>query len=86
MLENLVASVGTLRAIKDQSDQHFSHSGREITYERCPNLLFSESNNYDMKISSSGSQSSRKVYATDSNNINFSRDSIYDFTEEKIDY
>ena len=39
-----------------------------------------------MQFSSSGIQSSRKVYVTDSNNTNFSRDSISDFTEENIDY
>ena len=39
-----------------------------------------------MKFTSSGSQSSRKVYFTNSNNNNLSRDSIFDFTEENIDY
>ena len=39
-----------------------------------------------MQFSSSGSQSSRKEYVTKSNNSNFSRDSIYDFTEENIGY
>ena len=86
MLENAVASVGPLRIIKYQYDQHFSHSGREITYEQFSNLLLSADNNYDIKFYSSGSRSSRKVYATDSNNNNFSRDSISDFTEEHIDY
>ena len=76
MLENALASVGTLRTIKDQTDQHFSHSGRELTYEQYSNLIMSAANNYDIKFSSSGIQSSRKVYVTDSNNNKISRDSI----------
>ena len=39
-----------------------------------------------MQFTSSGSKSSRKVYVTNSNNNNFSRDSISDFTQENIDY
>ena len=85
MLENKVDSIGPLRAIKNQSDQYLSHSGRELTYEQYSNLLLSAANNYDIPFSSSGSQSSRKVYVTDSNNSNFSRDYISDFTEENID-
>ena len=47
MLENVVSSVRNLRTIKDQSDQHFSHSGRDLTYEQCSNLLLSAANNHD---------------------------------------
>ena len=82
MLKNAVASVGPICAIKDQSDQYFSHSGREITWGQYSNLLLSVANDYDMQFSSSGSQSSRKVCVTNSNNNNFSREYIYDFTEE----
>ena len=39
-----------------------------------------------MQFTSSGSQSSRKVYVTESNNSNFSRDSISDFTEDNLTY
>ena len=81
ILENAVASVGPLRAIKDQSDQHFSHIGRELTHDQHSNLIFSSATNYDTPFSSSGSQISRKFYVTESSNSNFSRDSIYDFSE-----
>ena len=39
-----------------------------------------------MQSSSSGSQISRKFYVTESNNSNFSSDSIYDFTEDNVNY
>ena len=55
MLENEVASVGPLRAMKDQYDQHFSHSGRELTHEKHSNVILSEATNYDTQFSSSGS-------------------------------
>ena len=48
MLENAVASFGHLRSIKDQSDQNFSHSGRELNHEKHSNLFLSAANNYDM--------------------------------------
>ena len=86
LLENKVASVGPLRAIKDQHNQHFSHSGRELTYGQHFNLLLSEATNYDMKFSPSGSQISRKFHVTESNNSNFSCDSISDFTEDNMNY
>ena len=85
MLENEVASIGPLRAIKDQSNHQFLHSGRELTHEKYSNLLLSAATNYDMQFSSSGSQRSRKlyvIYVTESNNSNFYRNSISDFTEE----
>ena len=86
MLTNAVASVGPLRAIKYQSDQHFLHNMLELTYEQYSNLLLSEANNYDIHFSSSASHILRKVYVTGSNNTKFSRNSIYDFTEENTDY
>ena len=58
MLENAVASVAHLRAIKDQADQHSEHSGEVLSYEQYSNLLLSAATNYDMTFSSSGSQSS----------------------------
>ena len=61
MIENSVASVGPLRDIKDQSDQNFSYSGRELTYEKYSVLLLSAATNYDITFSSSGSQISRKI-------------------------
>ena len=67
MLQNEVDYVGPLRSMKDQSDQNFSHSGREITHEKYSNLLLSADDNYDMQFTSPGSQSSQKVYVTDSN-------------------
>ena len=51
ILENAVASVRIIRAIKDQSDQNFSHSGRELTHEKYSNLLLSAANKYDIKNS-----------------------------------
>ena len=39
MLEKTVASVGPRCAIKYQSDQNFSYSVRELTYEQYSNLL-----------------------------------------------
>ena len=47
---------------------------------------FSAATIYDMQFYSSGSQSSRKIYVTESNNSNFSRDFISEFTKENIDY
>ena len=48
MLENAVASVAPLCAIKDQSDQHFSHSGRELSCQQYSNLLLPAATNYDI--------------------------------------
>jgi hypothetical protein len=77
MLENAVASVAPLRAIKDQHDQHFSHSGQELSYEQYSNLLLSAATNYGIQFSSSTTQSSRKVYVTESDNSNSFRDTIF---------
>ena len=55
-------------------------------YEKYSNLLLSVANNDDIQFTSSGSQSSRKAYATYSNNNNLSCNSISYFTEEKVDY
>ena len=49
-------------------------------------MLLSVATTYDTKFSSSGSQSSRKVYVTESDNFNFSCNSISEFTEENTDY
>ena len=68
MLENAVASVTPLRAIKDQSDQHFSHSRRELPHQQYSNLLLSAATNYDIQFSPSTNINSRKVYAADSEN------------------
>ena len=48
MLENAVASVALLRAIKDQSDQHFSCSRQELSYQQYSNLLLLAATNYDI--------------------------------------
>ena len=85
LLENAVASVAPLRAIKDQSDQHLSHNRQELTYEQYSNLLLSAATNYDAQLSSSSGQSSRKVYITETDNFNFSRNSISEVTEENND-
>ena len=34
MVENVASSVVPLRAMKDQSDQHFSHIERELKHEQ----------------------------------------------------
>ena len=65
MIKNAVASVSPLRDAKDQYDQHFLHSGQELTHEQSSNLLLSEATNYAMQLSSSESQSSRKSYVTE---------------------
>ena len=80
MAENVVVSVGPLSAMKCQSDQHFLRSGQELMHEKYSNLLLSAATNYDMQFSSSGSQSSRKTYITESHNSKCSLDSISDFT------
>ena len=71
MVKNEVDSVGTLRSIKDQSDQCSSQSGQELSYEKYSNLILLEATNYDIQFSSSGIQSSRKVDVTESNNYKF---------------
>ncbi len=47
MLQNAVHPVTALRAIKDQADQHKTHSGITLTYEQYCNLLLSAASNYD---------------------------------------
>ena len=49
-------------------------------------MLLPAAINHAMPCSSSGSQSSRHVYVTESNSSNFSRDSIPDFTEHNVNY
>jgi len=52
MLQNAVHPVTALRAIKDQADQHKTHSGITITYEQYCNLLLSAASNYDASYAS----------------------------------
>ena len=42
MIENTVAFVGPIRGIKDQSNQNFSHSRRELTHDQCSNMIFKQ--------------------------------------------
>ena len=86
ILENAVDSVAPLHVIKDQSDQNFSHSGRELSYQQYSNLLLSAATNHIIQFSSSINNNSRKIYATDSENSNFFHDAISEVTEENIDY
>ena len=55
-------------------------------HDQCSNLIFSAATYYDMKCSSSGIQSSRKIYITEPNNSNFYCDSISYFTEDNANY
>ena len=74
-----------MRAMKDQSDQNLSLSGKELAYDQYWNLLLSVATNYDTQLFSSSGQISRKLYVTEADNYNFSRDSIPEVTEENID-
>jgi hypothetical protein len=47
MLENAVATISELRAIKAQSDQHKTHTRKALTFEQYPALLISATTTYD---------------------------------------
>ena len=82
VLKNVVASVVSLSTAKDQSDQHFSRSGQELTHEKYSKLLFSAATTYDAQVSSLLSQSSRKICVTEADYSYFSRDSISEVKEK----
>ena len=86
LLKNTVASVNPLRAIKGQADHHLTHSGQELNYDKCSNIILLESNNYDSQFSSSSSQSSIKVCKTKIGDAQLSHNSISEVTEENLDY
>ena len=86
LLKNAIASSPPLRDVKDQANQHLTRSRQDLNYDQCSNLILSAATNQSMQFSPSGSQISRNVYVTESNNSDISRDSISDFTEDNINY
>jgi hypothetical protein len=65
MLENAVASIPDLRAIKSQADQHKTHTGTTLTFEQYLALLTSATTTYDATFSTRPNQkgATRQVYA-----------------------
>ena len=64
LLENSVASVNSLRAVEDQSDQLFTRTGKLLDYDQHTALLLSAATNYFSQFVSASSRNTRKVYNT----------------------
>ena len=75
LLENAVASVKHLCAVRDQSEQHFTDSGKMINYDQQATSLLSAGNGYDSQFASTSSKSSRKVYHAELGGSDFEIDS-----------
>ena len=58
LLENLVASVKPLRSVKDQHDQLYAHTGKELDCDQ--RTVFSAATNYDTKFVSESARIARK--------------------------
>jgi hypothetical protein len=68
MLENAVASIADLQAIKTQADQHATHTGTHLTFDQYLALLFSAATTYDSTFTTRPNQkgNTRQVYNHDS--------------------
>ena len=62
MLENALAPVKALKAVKDQANQFKTHTGNELSYEEYSTLVTSAAINHDTQFQVKSSKPSRKVY------------------------
>ena len=85
MLENSVASVKPLRAVKYEAYQLFNHTCKLLDYDQHATLLLSAETNYDSQSVSTSSRSTRQVYSTELEDSFFVIDSTSTVTEE-VDY
>ena len=82
ILENAVASVKFLRAIKDQADKIFAHTGKLLDYDQHSKLLLSAEASCDSQSISASDRSSRKFYHTELGGSDFETDSPSEVTED----
>jgi len=64
MLENAVAPLEALNAVKTQADQFHAQYGRELTLEQYLSLLKSAAASYDKQFEHKGKHIAREVYST----------------------
>ena len=77
MLQNSVHNIPELRSIKNQADQHKTHSGVDLSYKEYVKLLLSAAALYDAQFTSKAftKPPRRAVYAHDVNEESFDIDS-----------
>ena len=85
MFENVLTSVQLLSDVKDQADQHFTHTCIHLDYDQCATLLLSAETNYDAQFNSSSARRSRKVYNTELGGSGFELDSPSEVAKD-LDY
>ena len=83
LLENAVTLVKSLHSVKDQADQMATHTGKTLDYDQHAGLLLSAATNYDLQFVSSSSTSTRKVYNSELECIDFVIDLPSEVTEDE---
>ena len=78
LLQNAVHDFKPLRAVKDNADQHKTHTGNELTLEQYVNLLESAAINHDASVAPKRSVLTKRRQV-------LMHDLDYDFTDDFID-